>query len=198
MHIGFDLDGTIIDSASWFREVCKKFEGMYYVEEDWYKPETFDGIHYKENQIDQLEQLYQEDYLLNVKPFEHAIKLMAEAKYLGHIVSIVTGRGGLDEYENYVEDRVSTFKWLISHNVPFDNLIFSGNAKGVFCCANSIDLMFEDYPEYLDNIIKMSPKTRILVKQHDGNKLYAEQKHLDSFSDWRDVKVGQLAAYVAR
>lgn len=164
-HIGFDIDGTLIDELSYcvefflekYHEVYqKKYNGLI----DTTKYALRDRFPDCEKEFwDTYEDAYWEDYIKNA-PFRPYVKeLFEKLKQAGAAIHIVTARTahGNKTYDDVVAYTKERFE---RENIPVDEYHIGFNEKDSIVSGNGIEILVEDSPE---QILKVSEKIPVFV-----------------------------------
>jgi uncharacterized HAD superfamily protein len=138
MHIGVDLDNTILDATSAHLHYYNKVSGLLFTPGDvndfylyrlygWDKTER-EAIYYK----------YGHDIHWNSVPFPMAIEILQEL-YTHHQITIITARPLL--FSDV------TIEWLKYHKINYHNIIFTDD-KLQESIRLKVDLLIDDAPHY--------------------------------------------------
>lgn len=146
MNIGLDLDGVVYDTEDWFRvESCfynKMINGKDMIAPDEVK--SYKRYNWTKEQVDE----FLQTYLLNIEmnaPIKYkAREVIQSLKDDGHKIYVVTSRGIVFE-----EEIELTKKRFEKDNLHFNKVIFSGADKVKACKENNIDVIVEDYYDYV-------------------------------------------------
>lgn len=155
MNIGIDLDGVLYDTENWFR-----VESCFYNEKigggEMIAPEEVKA--YKRyNWTKEQENEFLKECLLEI---ENNAPMMYKAKEVldrlvedGHKIFVITSRGLV-----FSEELEITKKRLEKDNIKYEKLIFSTSDKGSVCKNLNVDVMIEDYKDYVLNIAESGIK----------------------------------------
>lgn len=181
LHIGVDLDNTILDATRSHLQYFNQASGLSYTHEDvndfyiyrlygWDKPER-----------EEIYQKYGHDIHWNSSPFPMAIEVLGEL-FIHHQISIITARPLLF--------RDITLKWLEHHGVKYHNITFTEN-KLEECIKSRVDVLIDDAPHYAKEF-SLKNKPVILFEQPYNVSVKSESVY--RAISWLDVKrlIGQL------
>lgn len=164
-HIGFDIDGTLIDELSFCVETfLEKYYETYHTKyaglidtSKYVMKERFPDCN--KDFLEKFEVFYWNKYILEA-PFRPYVKeLFTKLKQLGVTVHIVTARSAHGQYtQEDVEEY--TKKRFEECGIPVDVFHIGFNEKESIVAGNGIELLVEDSPE---QILRVSEKIPVLV-----------------------------------
>lgn len=138
MHIGVDLDNTVLDATSSYLHFYNKASGLSYTPKDvndfyFYRLYGWDNA-----EREKVYRLYGREIHWNSSPFPMAVEVLQELS-LSHKISIITARPLLF--------RDITIEWLNHHGIRYDNIVFTEN-KLQECIDSGVNLLIDDAPHY--------------------------------------------------
>ena len=146
MNIGLDLDGVVYDTEEEYRvEACfynQKINGEEMIAPDEIK--AYKRYNWTKEQEIEFMQSCLLDIEMNAPMKYKAKEVINLLKNDGHKINVVTSRGIVFPSEIEI-----TEKRLQKDNLPIDKTIFSGADKVKACKENNIDIIVEDYYDYV-------------------------------------------------
>ncbi|XEC93811.1 hypothetical protein AB6A23_21035 [Paenibacillus tarimensis] len=175
MHIGVDLDNTILDATSAHLKYYNAASGFSFTPKDvndfyiyrlygWDKA-TRDAVYTKHGR----------EIHWNSLPYPMAQEILQELANQ-HRVSIITARPLL--FRNI------TLEWLKHYNIAYDNITFTEN-KLQECLISKVDLLIDDGPHYAEEFA-LANKPVILYEQPYN--LSVTNELVYRASNWMEVK----------
>lgn len=186
MTIGVDLDNTIAETADYEKLIIESIlrrEVAYSSNPDDYMGFDVDDV---EERLIRNNKPDFKDWLERIEISPYAVQCLQRYYKQGCGIYIITGRGVDDNQD----ERKPTVSWLAKHEVPYDGIIFTHD-KGKVCKQLGVDLIFEDYPQYIEGIISGSPNTRVFIREHLYNsqcrRKYRDDFNVRSFKSWHEL-----------
>lgn len=152
MRLGFDIDGTVCNTAQALVDCMNTKYGLKYTVEI-FKNRDLSKNHYINSSIvnniivKYLSEnvLHNKKVLLNLKPYDGAVKFLNQLKRRGHLLFFITSRS--NEYEDV------TARWLRSNGINFDGLVTVGaDTKGRYGRMLNLDFYMDDYVDNLEDM----------------------------------------------
>lgn len=175
MHIGIDLDNTVLDATTAHLRIYNQVSGRSFTSEDvndfyiyrlygWGKAER-DRIYYKHGH----------DIHWDSRPYPQAVEII-NSLYEEHIISIVTARPQLF--------RDVSIEWLKHHKIKFHNIDFVED-KLQKCMNSNIDVLIEDGPHYAEQFAKANKPIILYDQPYNGSVL---NPFVYRASNWLEVR----------
>lgn len=173
MHIGVDLDNTLVDATTAHLVVYNRVSGQSKTVQD------VDDFHlwrlygWTADQAWEVYTRFGHEIHQQSEPMPDAVAVIQDW-YQRHRISIVTARPAFHE---------ETRAWLKRHQVPYHGLVFTEN-KYAHCVANAVDVLIEDGPHYAEEFARHERPLVLLDYPYNrwvtGRSIYRAR-------DWRDV-----------
>ncbi|WP_409340643.1 5' nucleotidase, NT5C type [Paenibacillus sp. MBLB4367] len=175
MHIGVDVDNTILDATSAHLHYYNKASGLSFTPDDvddfylyrlygWDKAER-EAVYHR----------YGHDIHWNSSPFPMAVEILRQL-FHEHQLSIITARPLLF--------RDVTMEWLKRHQIHYHNLTFTENKLQV-CMDAKIDVLIDDGPHYAEEFALV--KKPVILYEQPYN-LSVTNDFVYRASNWNEVK----------
>ncbi|WP_433617098.1 5' nucleotidase, NT5C type [Paenibacillus cellulositrophicus] len=175
MHIGVDLDNTLLDATTAHLQYYNKASGLTLTHED-----VNDFYLYKMYGWDKAESnvIYYEhgyDIHWNSSPYPQAIQTLASlSKH--HNISIITARP--------TQFRDVTVKWLEHYSVPYNNIVFIED-KLKECMKLQVEVMIDDGPHYAEEFAQKSMP--VILYEQPYNR-FVKHEFVYHAANWSEVK----------
>lgn len=154
MHIGVDLDNTILDATSSYLHFYNKASGLSFTPEDVNDFYFYRLYGWDDTEREKIYHKYGHDIHWNSSPYTMAVEILREL-FIQHHISIITARPLLF--------RDVTMGWLEHNGVKYHNLVFTEN-KLQECMDSKVDVLIDDAPHYA-NEFKLRNMPVILFEQ---------------------------------
>ncbi len=182
-RVGIDLDGTVVDYIHGIAPLIKEHYGL---EPDFSKSalriEEIFGLTEETRPPGMREHLYENLHgFRNLPPLEEDISEFAwELLFLGKRTEtyIVTARRAS---ETIISD---TIDWLADHNFIYTDVFFSED-KALLCELIGIDIMFEDEPQQIGQLINRN--IPVVVRNQPWNSAVAEHPLIKRADSWKGM-----------
>nr|WP_246627957.1 hypothetical protein [Paenibacillus oenotherae] len=179
MHIGIDLDNTVLDATTAHLTCYNKVSGLSLTAED-----VSDFYIYRMYGWDQAErnQIYHRhghDIHSSSVPYPLAPETIRNL-YSKHQITIMTARPAMF--------RDVTVKWLDAYGIPYHNIVFTEN-KRLECEAASVDVLIDDAPHYANEFALLN---RPYFLFHQPYNTTVQHEQVRRIFHWSEVE-GQLA-----
>ncbi|WP_167859650.1 5' nucleotidase, NT5C type [Paenibacillus cymbidii] len=138
MHIGIDLDNTVLDATSSHLFYYNKVSGLSFVPEDVNDFFIYRLYGWSRAERDEIYHRHGHDIHWHSSPFPSAIEVLGELA-AQHRLSIITARPPL--FQDV------TLRWLAHHGVPYHRIAFTEN-KLEACMEAKVDVLIDDAPHY--------------------------------------------------
>jgi uncharacterized HAD superfamily protein len=177
LHIGIDLDNTILDATSPHLHYYNEASGLSFTPDD-----VDDFYLYRLYGWDQAEReaiynKYGHDIHWNSSPLPMAVEILQQL-FSQHQISIITARPLLF--------RDVTIKWLQHHKIEYHNIAFIEN-KLQECMNCNVDVLIEDGPHYAEEFALVN-RSVILYEQPYNLSVTVNNDFIFRASNWIEVK----------
>ena len=173
MHIGVDLDNTLVDATTAHLVVYKRVSGQTKTTAD------VDDFHlwrlygWTAEQAWAVYTHHGHEIHAQSDPMPGAVTVM-QAWYEQHQISIITARPAFHDV---------TRAWLARHQVPYHALVFTQD-KYAHCASHAVDVLIEDGPHYAEEFARHHRSIVLLDHPYNrgltGGSIYRAR-------DWREV-----------
>jgi uncharacterized HAD superfamily protein len=172
MNIGIDIDGVINNFCDEYWDFLEKnyniiLDKSIYGHSDYLKNELGD-IGYDE----MINTFYNIDLSL-----EKFAKFFIKKLKDNNKIYIITAR----KYDSSDD----TIKWLKEKGIVYDDILFNAGNKGKACINNNIDIMIEDSPYNVYDLLKRNVK--VLLYDRPYNQEFYEGKFLHRVKNWVEI-----------
>lgn len=158
MNIGIDIDGVLTNDDDYILDCTSKYcyenniKG--FENADLYEYRKFD---WDENTIDDYRNKYFINYIKNEPARKFASEIIKRLREDGHKIIIITARYKTFENGKIGDDNIRecTLNWLKENDINYDKIIFTKPPKVKEIIENKIDLMLEDSPTTINEIVKV-------------------------------------------
>lgn len=154
MHIGVDLDNTILDATSAHLHYYNKASGRSFTPNDVNDFYIYRLYGWDKDERDAVYTKYGHDIHWNSSPFPMAVEILQQL-FKQHQISIITARPLLF--------RDVTIEWLKHHKINYHNITLIEN-KLQACMNSQVDVLIDDGPHYA-NEFALQNKPVILYEQ---------------------------------
>lgn len=143
MHIGIDLDNTILDATSSHLHYFNIASGQYKTPNDVNEFYMYKLYGWSWEEREEVFTKYGVDIHWNSSPYHHAVEVLSSL-YRKHKISFITARP--------MFCRDVTIKWLDHYNINYHHISFVENKLGE--CENlQVDILIDDAPHYAEEFI---------------------------------------------
>jgi uncharacterized HAD superfamily protein len=175
VHIGVDLDNTVLDATSSYLQYYNKASGLSLTPDDvndycFYRLYGWDNEQHKT-----VYHKYGFDIHWNSKPFPMAVEILQQL-FDKHQISIITARPLLFHEV--------TVEWLKHHNIRYHNITLTEN-KLQECINSNVDVLIDDAPHYAKEFA-LQNKPIILFEQPYNSPIANDLVY--RASNWLEVK----------
>lgn len=154
MHIGVDLDNTVLDATETHLKYYNLASGLSFTPDDVDDFYIYRLYGWEKAERDSMYQKYGLDIHWDSVPFPMAVDSLNEL-FEQHKISIITSR------PLFVRD--VTVEWLHHHKVNYHNIVFTEN-KLQACMESNVDVLIDDAPHYAEEF-SLTGKPVILYEQ---------------------------------
>lgn len=186
MNIGIDIDGVLTNDDDYILDCVSKYCYENNIE-GFINPNAYE--YRKLNWNDSILNDYRDKYFINYVKNEPARKFASEViKKLrkdGHKIFIITARHKTAQNGYIGNDNVRecTLKWLDDNNIEYDKIIFTIPPKVNEIIENKIDIMIEDSPTTINDLVKV---VKVLYYDARYNK-NIEHENITRVYSWYDI-----------
>jgi len=138
LHIGVDLDNTVLDATSSYLFYYNKASGKSFVPEDVQDFYLYRLYGWDETEREKVYHTYGHDIHWHSSPFPMAVEVLREL-FIHHEISIITARPSL--FQDV------TVNWLDYHGITYHRIVFTENKRHE-CMSSNVDVLIDDAPHY--------------------------------------------------
>ena len=175
MHIGVDLDNTILDATSAHLHYYNQVSGLSFTPDDVNDFYLYRLYGWDKAERDAIYNKYGHDIHWNSSPLPMAVEILQQL-YNQHQISIITARPLLF--------RDVTMEWLKHHKINYHNITLVEN-KLQACIHSKVDVLIDDGPHYAEEFA-LANKPVILYEQPYN--LSVANEFVYRASNWIEVK----------
>ncbi|MNI08040.1 5' nucleotidase, deoxy (Pyrimidine), cytosolic type C protein (NT5C) [compost metagenome] len=175
MHIGIDLDNTILDATTAHLHYYNQASGRSFTPEDVHDFYIYRLYGWDRAERETVYQTYGHDIHWNSPPLPMAVDILQQL-FNQHQISIITARPLLF--------RDVSMEWLKHHKINYHHITFTENKLQV-CMDTQVDVLIDDGPHYAEEFA-LDNKPVILMDQ-PYNRAVAHDL-IYRASNWSDVK----------
>ena len=158
MNIGIDIDGVLTNDDDYILD----FTSKYCYEHDL---KGFDNanlyeyrkLNWDENTINDYRKEYFLNYIKNEPARKFASEVIKKLRNEGNKIFIISARYKTAEYGKINNENVRecTLDWLRKNKIEYDKIIFTKPPKVNEILENKIDIMIEDSPTTINELVKV-------------------------------------------
>ncbi|SEC04117.1 hypothetical protein [Paenibacillus sp. GP183] len=175
MHIGIDLDNTVLDATTAFLDCFNKVTGLSVRADDVNDFYLYRLYGWDKEQYENVYYLYGHEIHWNSNPYPMAIEIIQNL-FIENQISVITARPSIF--------RDITIEWLKHNDIPYHNIIFTEN-KIHECEKSSVNVLIDDGPHYaMEFALKQKP---VILFQQPYN-MNIHNKMVYRISHWSEVK----------
>lgn len=174
MHIGVDLDNTILDATAAHLRYYNMASGLSLTPDDVNDFYLYRLYGWDKAEADAIYHQYGHDIHWNSTPLPMAVEILREL-FGQHQVSIITARP--------LRFRDVTIDWLNHHRIDYHNIVFTDN-KLQECINSKVDVLIDDGPHYAEEFA-LENRPVILLEQPYNVSVTSDLVY--RASDWFDV-----------
>ncbi|MCQ6563524.1 5' nucleotidase, NT5C type [Paenibacillus mendelii] len=175
MHIGIDLDNTILDATSAHLQYYNIASGLSFTPDDVNDFYLYRLYGWDRAERDAIYSQYGHDIHWNSAPFPMAVEILQQL-FEQHLISIITARPLL-----FLD---VTTEWLKYHNINYHTITLIEN-KLQACVHSKVDVLIDDGPHYAEEFA-LANKPVILYEQPYN--LSVTNEFVYRASNWMEVK----------
>ncbi len=189
MNIGLDIDGVLIDDDTYRLDTMSKycFENNL---PNLDKPYEYENkCNWTEETINDYRNKFFYEYLRNAPVRNYSVEVIKRLHDEKNRIIIITGRYKCTENSEIGEKiRKDTIYWLNKNNILYDEICFTKCPKIKAIQQKNIDLMIEDSPEIIPQIVKYT-KVLCYDNRYNVNLQYDNMVRVFSWYDiYRKIK----------
>ena len=173
MHIGVDLDNTLVDATTAYLGIYNRLSGHAKTAADLNDYHLWRVFGWTLDQYREVYASHGHEIHAQSDPMPGAVTVM-KAWYEQHQISIITARPAFHEV---------TRAWLDRHQIPHHALIFTEDEYR-HCAAHAVDVLIEDSPHYAEEFQRHNRPIVLLDHPYNrrvtGGSIYRAR-------DWREV-----------
>jgi len=175
LHIGVDLDNTILDATSAHLHYYNKASGLSFTPDDVNDFYIYRLYGWNKAERDAVYNKYGHDIHWNSSPLPMAVEMLQQL-FKQHQISIITARPSIF--------RDVTIEWLKLHKINYHNITLCEN-KLQQCILSKVDVLIDDGPHYAEEFALVN-KPFILYEQPYN--LLITNDLVYRASNWNEVK----------
>lgn len=189
MKIGIDIDGVLNSQYDFCIHYGSKFcneLGMQYKLENLNVFDTTDMFLWNNEIAHKFWNKYRKKLVLDLPAKPFAAEVIEKLKNENNEIYIITARKNNDEWfptELHGKIEEITQGWLNSNNIVYDKIYFDITNKGTFCKNDNIDIMIDDEPRNIQNLIG---NTNVIIFDTPYNRK-KEFNHILRAYSWYDL-----------
>lgn len=184
MNIGIDIDGVLMDDDTYRLDTMAKhcydnnLSGIDY-------PYNYEHkCNWSKNIKEDYRKKYYFEYVKNAPVRMYAAEVIKKLHEENNRIIIITGRYKTQEDSSIGQQmREDTINWLNKNNIYYDEICFAHCPKTNEILAHNIDIMIDDSPEILPEIVKV---TKVLCYDNRYNRELQYENMTRVFS-WYDI-----------
>lgn len=186
MNIGIDIDGVLMDDDTYRIDTMTKYcyENNLGNLDNPYKYES--KCNWSEEIKEDYRQKYYFEYVKNMPAKKFAAEVIEKLHNEGNKIVIITGRYKTQE-DSKIGQRMRdyTVQWLKNNNIIYDEICYAHCPKTKEIQEKYIDLMIDDSPEILKEIIKY---TKVLCFDNRYN-MNLQYDNMIRVYSWYDIYI---------
>lgn len=175
MHIGVDLDNTLLDATTAHLQYYNKASGLTLTHEDVNDFYLYKMYGWDKTESDVIYHKHGHDIHWNSSPYPQAIQTLASL-FKHNTISIVTARP--------TQFRDVTVKWLEYHSVQYNNIVFIED-KLKECLKLQVEVMIDDGPHYAEEFAQRGMP--VILYEQPYNR-FIKHEFVYRAVDWSEVK----------
>lgn len=175
MHIGLDLDNTVLDATTAHLKCYNKISGRSLTNEDATDFHLYRLYGWDHEQRDQAYYQHGHDIHWNSDPYSGAVETI-QSLFRQHQISVITARPKIFQEV--------TIQWLEHHHIPYHHIVFTEN-KLLECEALNVDVLVDDGPHYAREFAERQKP--VIMFLHPYN-IHIHDRLVYRVSHWSEVK----------
>ena len=196
MNIGIDIDGVLTNDDDYILD----FTSKYCYEHDL---KGFDNanlyeyrkLNWDENTINDYRKEYFLNYIKNEPARKFASEVIKKLRYEENKIFIISARYKTAEYGKINNENVRecTLDWLRKNKIEYDKIIFTKPPKVNEILENKIDIMIEDSPTTINELVKV---VKVLYYYTRYNRSI-EHENITRVYSWYDIymKINEMKEF---
>lgn len=186
MNIGIDIDGVLTNDDDYILDCTYKYCYEHNLKgpdnPDFYEYAKFD---WDENAIDDYRKEYFLKYIKNEPSRKFASEVIKKLRADGDKIFIITARYKTAENGKLNNESIKdcTLNWLKNNDIEYDKIIFTNPPKTKEIIENKIDIMIEDSPLTIGELVKC---VKVLYYDTRYNK-GIEHERITRVYGWYDI-----------
>lgn len=184
MNIGIDIDGVLMDDDTYRMDTMTKYcyENNLGTLDNPYNYES--KCEWKEETKEDYRQKYYFEYVKNIHARMFAAEVIKKLHDEGNKIIIITGRYKTQEDSKIGQQmRDYTVNWLKNNNIIYDEICYAHCPKTNEIQENNIDVMIDDSPEILKEIVRY---TKVLCFDNKYN-MDLKYDNMTRVFSWYDI-----------
>ena len=186
MNIGIDIDGVLTNDDDYILAYTSKY--FYENNLEGFKNANlyeYRKLNWDENTINDYREKYFLNYIKNEPARKFASEVIKKLREDGNKIFIITARYKTAENGKIGNDNIRecTLKWLKENEIEYDKIIFTNPPKVKEIIENKIDLMIEDSPTTIGELVKV---VKVLYYDTRYNR-NIEHENIKRVYSWYDI-----------
>lgn len=186
MNIGIDIDGVLTNDDDYLLDCISKYCYEHNLN-GFDNPTLYEyrKLNWDENIIDDYRNEYFLNYVKNEPARKFASEVIKKLREDGNKIFIISARYKTAENGKIGNDNIRecTLNWLSKNNIEYDKIIFTKIPKVNEILENKIDIMVEDSPTIIDELVKI---VKVLYYDTRYNKNIEHENIIRVYS-WYDI-----------
>lgn len=175
MHIGVDLDNTILDATSAHLRYYNLASGLSFTPDDVNDFYLYRLYGWNKEEAESVYREYGHDIHWSSLPLRGAVEMLGALSQL-HQISIITARP--------VHFRDVTVDWLKHYEIPYSRIVFTED-KLQECINSQVDVLIDDGPHYA---MQFANQNRLVILMEQPYNLSVSHDLLLRATNWCEIK----------
>lgn len=175
MHIGVDLDNTILDATTSHLHYYNKASGRSLTYDDVNDFYLYRLYGWNETEMEVVYNKYGHDIHWDSLPLPMAVEVLNSLSK-SHKVSIITARP--------LQFRDVTIEWLTLHQIKYNDIVFTEN-KLQECINSKVDVMIDDGPHYAEEFSRLNRSVILYTQPYNLSVL---SNYVYRATNWNEVQ----------
>ncbi|PWW05188.1 putative HAD superfamily protein [Paenibacillus cellulosilyticus] len=176
MHIGIDLDNTVLDATTPHLHYYNIASGLTLTADDVDNFYLYKMYGWNKEEREAIYHLYGRDIHWHSNPLPHAVEVLQQL-YRQHRLSIITARPLLF--------RDVTLEWLAQHGIAYHDIAFVED-KLQQCADSKVDVLIDDGPHYAEQFVQVGRP--VILMEQPYNLSVPSHDLLFRATGWADVQ----------
>ena len=196
MNIGIDIDGVLTNDDDYILDFTSKFCYEHDLKEfDNANLYEYRKLNWDENTINDYRKEYFLNYIKNEPARKFASEVIKKLRDEGNKIFIISARYKTAENGKINNENVRecTLDWLRKNKIEYDKIIFTKPPKVNEILENKIDIMIEDSPTTINELVKV---VKVLYYDTRYNRSI-EHENITRVYSWYDIymKINEMKEF---